>query len=41
MMDMEIPKITSKNNTQRDCRKANLISEELKSNIKEYLIYPK
>ena len=41
MMGMEIPKITSINNRQRDCKKANLILEELKSNIKKYLIYPK
>lgn len=41
MMAMETPKITSKNNTQRDCKKVNLILEELKSNIKKYLVYPK
>ena len=41
MMGMETPKITSTSNTQRDYRKVNLILEELKSNIKKYLIYPK
>ena len=41
MMGMETPKITSKNNTQKDSKKVKLILKELKSNIKKYLVYPK